>query len=96
MAKRQSQKRRDVPDDHHVARYCNPQRIIIDPETQAILGVYPEAFELRTKEKETYLSAFWMESFGIGINLEAQYLAVVAALRKKHKNMKPQGAFASS
>jgi hypothetical protein len=85
-------RRQDVPNSDHVARYCNPQRVIRDPKTQAIRGLFPQAFELRQKIKETYLSVHWMESFAAGV--DAQFKKVVAALRKKHPNVKTFGAFA--
>jgi hypothetical protein len=91
MPRAPNQRRReDVPNRDHIARYCNPQRVIHDPRTQAITGVFPQAFELRFGE--TYLSTHWMESFGV--NVDIQFRAVVAALRRKHPNVKPKGAFA--
>lgn len=93
MPKAPKQRRRpDVPNTDHVARYCNSQRVIRDPKTQAITGVFPQAFELRQKIKETYLSTHWMEFFAAVV--DAQFKKVIAALRKKHPNVRPLGAFA--
>jgi len=94
MAKAAKRQRRDVPSDHHVARYCNPQRVVRDPETEAIIGVFPEAFALRTDKQESYLSTNWMEAFGVDINIDAQFRAVLIALRKKDFAARPTGAFA--
>jgi hypothetical protein len=85
-----------VPGADHVARYCNPQRVIRDPNTGKITGVYPQAFELRPKIKETYLSTYWMECplANAAANVDAQFLAVVTTLRRKHPNVRPEAAFA--
>ena len=93
MPKAPAQRRRpDVPNSDHVARYCNPQLVIRDPKTQAIIGLFPQAFELRQKIRETYLSTHWMESFAEVV--DAQFKRVVAALRKKPFDVRPWGAFA--
>jgi hypothetical protein len=93
MSKAPKQRRReDVPHKDHVARYCNPQRVIRDPNTNAIIGVFPQAFELRPKIKESYLSTHWMESFAVDV--DAQFQAVVAALRDKLKIVRPEAAVA--
>ena len=76
-------RRPDVPDDHNVARHCHHQRIIRDLESGDITGVFPQEFELRLTKKETYLSMNWLEFFPG--NLDAQFKAVVAALRAKRK-----------
>ncbi len=85
-------KQRRVPPDDHVARYCNPQRVIRDPNTDTIKGVFPQAFELRTNKKELYLSTHWMESFSEENDL--QFQGVVAALRKKMEVVRPKAAIA--
>jgi hypothetical protein len=82
MAKQKKQTRRDVSPDHHVARYCNPQRVIRDPVTKQVIGVFPQAFELRTARKETYVSAYCMETFSAD-DLKVQFEGVLAALRRK-------------
>ncbi len=53
----------DIPDEHHVARYCGRQKQII--EDGKVLGVQPQFFTLRAEKKppETYLSCDWMEFF---------------------------------
>jgi hypothetical protein len=93
MSKAPKQRRReDVPNTDHVARYCNPQRVIRDPNTHAITGVFPQAFALRPEIKESYLSTHWMESFAIDI--DAQFQAVVGALRDKLNIVRPEAAVA--
>lgn len=93
MSKAAKQRRReDVPNTDHVARYCNPQRVIRDPNTHAITGVFPQAFALRPEIKESYLSTHWMESFAVDI--DAQFQAVVAALRDKLVKVRPEAAVA--
>lgn len=84
-------RRKDVPPEDHVARYCNPQRVIRDPNTNAIIGVFPQVFKLRPKIKEKYLSSHWMESFSPDV--DAQFQAVVAALGKK-LTIEPKAAIA--
>ena len=76
------QKRRDVPSAHHLARHCNSQRVIRDPTTRDIKGVWPEAFELRVTLNEKYLSTHWMEYFSSN-DIEKQFKEVVKALRVK-------------
>lgn len=93
MAK-QKQTRRDVPSADHIARYCNHQRIIRDPITDEIKGVYPHAFALREPDKETYLSASWLEFFGKDDSLDHQFKSALNALRAKHRGVKSDGAFA--
>jgi hypothetical protein len=74
-------RRPDVPHVDHVARHCNPQRIIRHPVTRQVQGVWPEAFELRVTKNEKYLSVHWMECFSTDVDL--QFRDVVKALRKK-------------
>lgn len=93
MSKALKQRRRDdVPNTDHVARYCNPQRVMRDPQTGAIIGVFPQAFALRPEIKESYLSTHWMEFFELDV--DAQFQAVVAALRNKLKIVRPEAAVA--
>ncbi len=58
-----------------------------DPATKEIKGVFPQAFELRVKIGERYLSLNWFEFFGDTV--PAQYRGVVAALRDK-RNVTPR------
>jgi hypothetical protein len=84
-----------IPKTDHIARYCNRQRVIRDPLTGEILGVYPQAFELRPKINETYLSTHWMEfPQASQQGVEAQFRSAVAALRSKHPDVRPEAAFA--
>jgi hypothetical protein len=73
--------RRDVPKEDHIGRHCNHQRLICDIDTKNIVGVFPEAFHLRTEKKEEYLSVHWLEYFKGTLN--TQFKGVVAALRDK-------------
>jgi hypothetical protein len=92
MPKTPKQRRRpDVPNSDHVARYCNPQRVIRDPITRTITGLYPQAFELRPGIREIYLSTHWMEA--LATDVHNQFQAVVAALRKK-LDVRPLAALA--
>jgi hypothetical protein len=86
---------RDIPADHHVARYCHPQRgVVRDPSTKAILGLWPQAFELRSRnvtlptgqvqiQREAYLSLNYFEHFGH--DLANQLLEILATMRAKFK-----------
>jgi hypothetical protein len=74
-------RRPDVPPADHVARHCNPQRVIRHPVTRQVQGVWPEAFELRVTKNGEYLSVHWMEYFSTDI--DPQFRKVVKALRKK-------------
>lgn len=85
-------KKRPVPPENHVARYCNPQQVIRNPETDAIEGVFPQAFALRIEKNELYLSTHWMEFFSNEVGGEFQ--AVVTALCNKKFKVKPRGAVA--
>lgn len=42
-------------------RYVKPREVWRDPETNKVLGVFPNAFKLRTGEE--YLSAAWLEYY---------------------------------
>lgn len=93
MSKATKQRRReDVPITDHVARYCNPQRVIRDPNTHAVTGVFPQAFALRPEKKELYLSTHWMESFAEDV--DAQFQAVVTTLCDKLNIVRPEAAVA--
>jgi hypothetical protein len=84
-------RRPDVPHADHVARHCNPQRVIRHPVTRQVQGVWPEAFELRVTKNEDYLSVHWMECFSTDVGL--QFRQVVKALRKK-RDVVPNSALA--
>lgn len=88
---RKQVRRPDVPPQDHVARHCNPQRVIRDPKTDKITGTHPAAFALRDKEGEPYLSLYWMEFFHQGV--PEQFRSVVAALRRK-RTVRPRSAIA--
>ena len=90
MSKAPKQSR--VPPEDHVAHYCNPQKVIREPETDAIIGVFPQAFALRQEKNELYLSAHRMEFFAVDVDV--QFQEVVVALRNKNLILKPRGAIA--
>jgi hypothetical protein len=90
--KKAKHERREVPEADHLARHCNSQRVIRDPTTREIKGVWPEAFELRTKLEEEYLSTHWMEYFSRD-DIDTQFQYVVQALRAK-RDVKANSAIA--
>jgi hypothetical protein len=88
-----ARKRRDVPDDDHVVRYCNSQRVIRNQETGVVTGVHFAAFELRTEKQEEYLSLIWFEFFP-GSDHE-RYKSVKAALEaRRPAPLHPKSALA--
>ena len=90
MPKSPKQSRRaDVPDAHHVARYCRQQLVIHDPHTNKVLGAFPQVFELRPREP--YLSVYWMEP--LADDIQAQFKGVLRSLRRKYA-VHRDGAFA--
>jgi hypothetical protein len=56
---------KNIPDEHHVVRYCKKNLTIREDGT--IIGVFPEMFHLRaatpTRKQEEYLSAVYYEHF---------------------------------
>jgi hypothetical protein len=84
--------RRDIDGAHHVARYCNPQLVDRDPESDSVRGVFPQAFALRVKDDEEYLSLRHFEHFGSAV--ADQWKGVVKAFREKIKNVRPKSAVA--
>jgi hypothetical protein len=90
-SKPKQRRRADVPHCDHVARHCNPQRVIRHPVTKAIEGVFPQAFELRVQKAEQYLSTHWVECFSAEV--DAQFRGVVQALRAK-RDVVPNSAIA--
>lgn len=88
----QQVRRPDVLATHHIARHCNPQRVIRNPITRAVEGVFPQAFELRQKIKEQYLSIHQMEYFSTEI--DSQFRGVIGALRKKGRTVGANSAIA--
>jgi hypothetical protein len=79
-------KRNDVPSGDHVARYCHPQRIIWDPVTGDLKGLFPAVFKLRDHlpKPETYISLNHFEHFGADI--DNQFREILSVMRKKFKN----------
>lgn len=89
---KRKQVRRDVPGEHHVARYCNSQVVDRDPENNAIRGVFPQAFALKTKQGEPYLSLRQFEYF-VG-TVDAQFKSLLMVFRDKINNVRPVSAIA--
>lgn len=52
----------NLPKEDHVVRYAPFQRLHRD-EDDNIIGVLPQAFELRLNDEEKYLSVNWLEYF---------------------------------
>ena len=50
---------KSLPDADHIVRHVRAQ--LVEREGDKVLGVYPQAFELR--ENEPYLSASWLEFY---------------------------------
>lgn len=83
----------DIPSNHHLAKQCNPQRVIRNIETEAIEGIWSNVFELRPEKNESYISTYCMEAFGQ--NIDIQYKESVKSLRTIRKfTLKPKGAIA--
>ena len=82
----------DLSEDHHIVRYCNRQLVEYDPVTGEIRGVFPAAFELRSKIKEEYLSVGWFEYF-TG-DSQARYKEHLKAFRSRLAVVRPDAAIA--
>ena len=78
-----------MPDGDHVVRHIPATMVDRDPNTNAVRGCFPQAFELRKNEE--YLSTSWLEFF-CGSFLEC--IAAVAAAMSKTRKIGPQHAFA--
>jgi hypothetical protein len=87
------QERRDVPQEHHVARYCNKNTVRRDTVTKEFLGIFPNAFELNVKKKEEYLSAQWFERFSGSAKQKLKEILTV--FRRKIVNSRGQSAVPS-
>ncbi|NEI22949.1 hypothetical protein GUK30_26465 [Rhizobium leguminosarum] len=59
---------KNIPDGHHVARVCPKNRVIRDRQGRPV-GVFPQLYKLRektdTRPREEYLSASYVEFFGV-------------------------------
>ena len=75
----------DIPDEHHVARYCSRSRYDGDV-------VLPAAFQLK-KPNEKYLSVNWLEYFGLSTTDEA-LSRICADKRTKGFSIRNTGCFA--
>jgi hypothetical protein len=78
-----------LPDNDQIIRHIPAQLLIRDPETDAIQGCYPQAFQLRPQEE--YLSASWLEFFR-GNFLDC--LAAVAGAMGRTRKVGPSHGFA--
>jgi hypothetical protein len=77
----------EIPDADTLARYLKPRQIIRDPETDAPIGVFPDAFRLR--DDEEYLSAAWLEHYAgqtAAVQLSATKQAFQAAMNTPKKS----------
>ena len=75
-----------VPDEDSVVRHCPSQLCIWEGEV--IVGVFPQAFELRKDLGEEYLSTSWLEYFP-GSRTErlrstVKALSAMRTVRKRH------------
>lgn len=52
---------RSVPNSDHILRYVPWKQLIKDDDERTVIGVFPQAFELR--DGEEYLSVTWVEYF---------------------------------
>ncbi len=50
-----------IPDADHIVRYVPWNLLVKDDDDEAIIGVFPQAFNLRASEE--YLSVTWVEHF---------------------------------
>lgn len=72
----------DLPREDHVLRFVPPSRLHRD-EDDNVIGVLPQAFELRLHQDEKYLSVNWLEYFkgDFDSNIEA----TVSSFRESRK-----------
>ena len=77
---------KDIPNEDSVLRYCKPQWLHNNQPQEA-------AFYLRENMDENYVSAQWLEFFGMNSEYE-NYFAAYKDLAKRHKNLHPKGIFA--
>ncbi len=79
-----------IPDEHHIVRFC-PKRVIErDITTKSIVGLFPQAFELR--DGEEYLSNSYLEHFS---DRTTPLKSVLTAFRSRPLNIKPKDALAT-
>lgn len=78
-----------LPLDNHILRYVR-KRLLRRDEDGNVLGVLPQAFELR--ENEPYLSVTWLEHFAA--DYEHAFTEAAAAIRRQ-LNVKPKDGFAA-
>jgi len=61
----QPSKNTKLPDCDHLLRFIEKNRRMLDPNTNKIIGILPQAFELKPKELAAgYISSGWVEFFG--------------------------------
>ena len=76
-----------LPSDDHIVRYAR-KRVLIWDDDENVLGVFPQAFELR--ENETYLSVTWLQYFSA--DYEHGLIESAAAVRRQLE-VKPRDGF---
>ena len=79
-----------VDDAHHVARYLKPKFLIRDALDEKIIGVYGQAFKLRSGEE--FLSANWIEYFELP-KLDA-LKNIVSGMKASKLSVSSKGALA--
>lgn len=93
MTKRSKQSRKpDVPGEHLIARYCEKNFVIRDPVTLEFKGIFPQAFALKEKRAERYLSASWFELFEG--DMSTKFRSTVNAIRSYLLGLSSKGAIA--
>lgn len=78
-----------IPEEDRLVRYVKPLLVARDPETKAVLGVFPQAFALR--EGEAALSAAWAEYYS---GQRAEQIQAAIAIFKETMTVKRTAVFA--
>jgi hypothetical protein len=76
-----------LPPNDHIVRYAR-KRLLLRDENEAVVGVLPQAFELRDSER--YLSVTWLQYFSNDYELG---LADAAAAIGRQLKVKPNDGF---
>lgn len=75
-----------LPVDDHVVRYVR-KRLLRRDDTDNVIGVLPQAFQLR--ENEAYISVTWVQHFSA--NYETGFCQAVAAVGRQLRVKKSDG-----
>lgn len=78
---------KSLSEANHIVRHCGSQVLIYEGER--VVGVFPQAFQLRTGEK--YLSACWLEFFP---GAKEDRIKAAAKATATTRSVKPRHAFA--